>query len=38
MHIPLNGITINYWIDSPASAPWITMRNSLAMTRRMWNA
>jgi len=35
MQITVNGITINYRIDGPASAPWITMSNSLAMTHRM---
>jgi len=38
MKITVNGITINYRIDGPAAAPWITMSNSLATTYRMWDA
>jgi 3-oxoadipate enol-lactonase len=37
MKIAVNGIHINYRIDGPDGAPWITMSNSLATTHRMWD-
>jgi 3-oxoadipate enol-lactonase len=38
MKIKVNGIHINYRIDGPDGAPWVTMSNSLATTHRMWDA
>ena len=38
MKIEANGIHINYHIDGPEGAPWVTMSNSLATTHRMWDA
>ena len=38
MKIKVNGININYRIDGPEEAPWVTMSNSLATTHRMWDA
>jgi 3-oxoadipate enol-lactonase len=38
MKIKVNGIHINYRIDGPEEAPWVTMSNSLATTHRMWDA
>lgn len=38
MKVKVNGIDINYRIDGPAGAPWVTMSNSLATTHRMWDA
>ncbi len=38
MKIEANGIRINYRIDGPEGAPWVTMSNSLATTHRMWDA
>jgi 3-oxoadipate enol-lactonase len=38
MKIEANGIHINYSIDGPQGAPWLTMSNSLATTHRMWDA
>jgi 3-oxoadipate enol-lactonase len=38
MKVTANGITINYRIDGPEGAPWVTMSNSLATTHRMWDA
>jgi len=38
MKIKVNGIQINYRIDGPDGAPWVTMSNSLATTHRMWDA
>ena len=38
MKIKANGIHINYRIDGPDGAPWVTMSNSLATTHRMWDA
>ena len=38
MKIKVNGIHINYRIDGPEGAPWVTMSNSLATTHRMWDA
>jgi 3-oxoadipate enol-lactonase len=35
--IQVNGIHINYRIDGPEGAPWVTMSNSLATTHRMWD-
>ena len=37
MKIRANGISINYRIDGPEGAPWVTMSNSLATTHRMWD-
>jgi 3-oxoadipate enol-lactonase len=37
MKITANGININYRIDGPEGAPWVTMSNSLATTHRMWD-
>jgi len=36
--IQVNGVHINYRIDGPEGAPWVTMSNSLATTNRMWDA
>lgn len=36
MKIKANGIEINYQIDGPEGAPWVTMSNSLSTTHRMW--
>lgn len=38
MKATVNGIQINYRIDGPDNAPWVTMSNSLATTHRMWDA
>ena len=38
MKVKVNGIQINYRIDGPDNAPWVTMSNSLATTHRMWDA
>jgi 3-oxoadipate enol-lactonase len=38
MKVEANGIHINYRIDGPEGAPWVTMSNSLATTHRMWDA
>jgi pimeloyl-ACP methyl ester carboxylesterase len=38
MKAKANGIQINYRIDGPEGAPWVTMSNSLATTHRMWDA
>jgi len=38
MKIRVNGIHLNYRIDGPEGAPWVTMSNSLATTHRMWDA
>ena len=38
MKVKVNGIHINYRIDGPEGAPWVTMSNSLATTHRMWDA
>jgi 3-oxoadipate enol-lactonase len=38
MKVKVNGININYRIDGPEGAPWVTMSNSLATTHRMWDA
>jgi 3-oxoadipate enol-lactonase len=38
MKIEANGIQINYRIDGPEGAPWVTFSNSLATTHRMWDA
>ena len=38
MKIKANGIQINYRVDGPEGAPWLTMSNSLATTHRMWDA
>lgn len=37
MKVKANGIHINYRIDGPEGAPWITMSNSQATTHRMWD-
>jgi 3-oxoadipate enol-lactonase len=37
MKIAVNGIHINYRIDGPEGAPWVTMSNSLATTHLMWD-
>jgi 3-oxoadipate enol-lactonase len=36
--INVNGINLNYQIDGPEGAPWVTMCNSLMTTHRMWDA
>lgn len=38
MKVTVNGIEINYRVDGPEGAPWVTMSNSLATTHRMWDA
>lgn len=38
MKININGTHINYRIDGPEGAPWVTMSNSLMTTHRMWDA
>jgi 3-oxoadipate enol-lactonase len=38
MKATVNGIQINYRVDGPDTAPWVTMSNSLATTHRMWDA
>lgn len=38
MKVEANGIHINYRVDGPEGAPWVTMSNSLATTHRMWDA
>ena len=38
MKIRVNGVNLNYRIDGPENAPWVTMSNSLATTHRMWDA
>ena len=37
MKIKANGIEINYRIDGPEGAPWVTFSNSLATTHHMWD-
>ncbi len=37
MKIKANGITINYQIDGPDSAPWLVFSNSLATSLAMWD-
>ena len=37
MKIKVNGVNLNYRIDGPESAPWVTMSNSLATTHQMWD-
>jgi 3-oxoadipate enol-lactonase len=36
MQIRANGISINYEIDGPATAPWVVFSNSLATNVSMW--
>ena len=38
MKINVNGANLNYQIDGPEGAPWVTMSNSLMTTHRMWDA
>jgi 3-oxoadipate enol-lactonase len=38
MKLRVNGAEINYRIDGPEGAPWVTLSNSLATTHRMWDA
>lgn len=38
MKLKINGIHINYRIEGPDGAPWVTLSNSLATTHRMWDA
>jgi 3-oxoadipate enol-lactonase len=38
MKLKVNDVHINYRIDGPDGAPWITLSNSLATTHRMWDA
>jgi len=38
MRLKVNDVHINYRIDGPDGAPWVTMSNSLATTHRMWDA
>ncbi|MGH6953688.1 MAG: alpha/beta fold hydrolase [Alphaproteobacteria bacterium] len=35
--IRANGVSLNYRIDGPEGAPWITFSNSLATNHTMWN-
>jgi 3-oxoadipate enol-lactonase len=37
MHITVNGINVHYTLEGPASAPIITMSNSLASNLSMWD-
>jgi 3-oxoadipate enol-lactonase len=37
MHITVNGISVHYTLEGPASAPIITMSNSLASNLSMWD-
>jgi 3-oxoadipate enol-lactonase len=37
MHITVNGISVNYTLEGPASGPVITMSNSLASNLSMWD-
>jgi 3-oxoadipate enol-lactonase len=37
MNIKANGITFNYRIDGPDTAPWLIFSNSLATTLHMWD-
>src|SRR5919109_1826498 len=37
MHITANGINVNYTLEGPASAPIITLSNSLASNLSMWD-
>ena len=36
MNITVNGISVNYTLEGPASGPVITMSNSLASNLSMW--
>jgi 3-oxoadipate enol-lactonase len=37
MNLTVNGISVNYTLEGPASGPVITMSNSLASNLSMWN-
>jgi 3-oxoadipate enol-lactonase len=37
MHITVNGIRVNYTLEGPASAPIVTLSNSLASNLSMWD-
>ena len=37
MKANVNGVSLNYRIDGPERAPWVTMSNSLATTQKMWD-
>ena len=37
MKISANGISLNYEVDGPVGAPWITFSNSLAADLTMWD-
>jgi 3-oxoadipate enol-lactonase len=37
MKIRVNGVNLNYRIDGPENAPWVTLSNSLATTHQMWD-
>ena len=37
MNITVNGISVNYTLEGPASGPVITMSNSLASNLSMWD-
>ena len=37
MQISANGISLNYEVDGPDGAPWITFSNSLAADLTMWD-
>src|ERR687887_1656284 len=37
MHITVNDISVNYTLEGPASAPIVTMSNSLASNLSMWD-
>src|SRR5262249_62236377 len=37
MRVKANGITFNYRVDGPESAPWLVLSNSLATNVSMWD-
>jgi 3-oxoadipate enol-lactonase len=37
MRVKANGITFNYCVDGPESAPWLVLSNSLATNVSMWD-
>ena len=37
MQLTINGLSINYAIDGPDNAPWLTMSHSLAANLHMWD-
>ncbi|MBT3765143.1 MAG: 3-oxoadipate enol-lactonase [Rhodospirillaceae bacterium] len=38
MQVTANGVKLNYEIDGPEGAPWLTFSNSLASDMSMWDA